>query len=739
VPIGRSQIFVATNTGGASVTWSVPEAGGGTVDASGNYTAPMSSGTFHVVATAGGKTASATVTVADFQLSLLAGKLGGNEYLDGTGNDARLVLPTNIVGDGTGQFFFTDTGVDVVREYDTATNQVTTIAGSGSNGYLDGVGVLAEFDSPSGIAFDRTNHVLYVSEQYKDTIRQIDLATGMVTTIAGQPGSSGSTNGAWTAARFNNPTGLRFDSTAGALYVADTNNNLIRRMDVATNQVVTVAGNGTSIASDNGTGTNAGIVEPNAMVLYNGILYIACYDHTIRSMGVGGTHVVQTLAGTSGSSGYTDAYGAAARFNEPAGLLSDGAGSLYVADSANNLIRQIEIGTGQVTTFAGQASAGANDGTGTAAQFSQPTGIGFYNGSMYVTDNSNGTLRAVTVPGAVTSTVAGLASGGGAATGPFSATRLQRPVGLGYDGHGDLFVTDSWGDDVRTLVLTSQTSTRLAGQPGQAGAMDGDQSTALFNGPAGIALDSTGGELYVTDTGSNVVREVTVATLPTVTTPYGDITTGMRGFVDATGTQARFSYPTRVVEVGGALFVADSGNNAIRRIDLSSGAVSTFAGSTTGAAGNADGVGTAATFSLPAGLAWDGGNFLYVADAANGRIRQIDLTTAEVSTIAGSGVAGAVDGIGAAASFAFVIDLAYDGAGTLYASDPGAGTIRRIYLPTRAVSTLAGIPDEVQAGTILGSVTTARIATPYGLVVTAPGKLLIASSSENAILQLAQQ
>src|SRR4030042_2271999 len=260
---------------------------------------------------------------------------------------------------------------------------VTHFAGSdGGGSYKDGTGAAARFNHPGGITSDGTN--LYVAYTYNHTIRKIVISTGVVTTLAGTAGSSGSTDGTGTAARFRFPFGITSDGTN--LYVADTYNSTIRKIVISTAVVTTLAGSAGSSGSTDGTGTAARFDYPYGITGAGSDLYVTdSENHTIRKIVIS-SGTVTTLAGSAASSGSTDGTGTAARFFHPDGITNDGA-NLYVADTYNSTIRKIIISTSAVTTLAGSAaSSGSTDGTGTAARFFYPYGITDEGSNLYVAD-----------------------------------------------------------------------------------------------------------------------------------------------------------------------------------------------------------------------------------------------------------------------------------------------------------------------------------------------------------------
>ena len=262
---------------------------------------------------------------------------------------------------------------------------------------------------------------LYVGDGY--TIRKVVTATGAVTTIAGAPGQEGSTDGVGAAARFYGSGGIASDG-AGNLYVTDTSNDTIRKFVIATGAVTTIAGKPLYTGSDDGTGAAARFAGPAGIVADGaGNLYVVdMVNCTIRKVVIA-TGAVTTIAGKAGQYDQADGTGAAARFGYPEGMVGDAAGNLYVADTGNGTIRKVVIATGAVTTIAG--SRGSADGTGAAAGFYEPRGIVSDGaGNLYVTDSGNQTIRKVAIATAAVTTIAGAASQSGGADGTGSAARF---------------------------------------------------------------------------------------------------------------------------------------------------------------------------------------------------------------------------------------------------------------------------------------------------------------------------
>jgi len=475
----------------------------------------------------------------------------------------------------------------------------------------------------------------------------------------------------------------------------------------------TLAGSaGTISTSADGTGTEAQFDEPRGVAVDRaGTIYVAdSGNNIIRKITTSG--VVTTLAGTAGTEGLTNGTGAQARFNEPFGVAVDDAGNVYVADTSNNAIRRITA-AGVVTTFAGGSGAGTADGSGAAAQLHEPRGICIDStGTLYVADYENHTVRRITAAGVV-STLAGRADVPGNADGVGTAATFRAPMGIAVDGTGVVYVTDTGNRAIRRIAANgSVTTVTVSGSP--------------LSEPRGIAI-GTAGALLVADYGSHTIRSI--ATSGAVTTLAGSIDTP--GTADGASSSARFHYPSGLAVLSdGSLLVADTDNDTIRGVR--DNVVRTVAG-LAGRVLTADGVGANARFDAPYATAVDATGVVYVADASAHVIRRIG-TDGAVTTFAGlPGAFGIDDGTGDGARFYAPTGVAVDPSGNLYVADRMNSTVRKV-TPGRIVTTLAG--SGRSRGSADGTGSAARFSQPFGVAVDGAGTVYVTDSQAGTIRRI---
>jgi hypothetical protein len=321
---------------------------------------------------------------------------------------------------------------------------------------------------------------------------------------------------------------------------------------------------------------------------------------------------ITTLAGSSGSGGSANGIGTSASFSSPFGITTDGT-NLYVADAGNNLIRKIVISTGVVTTLAGSGFSGSTNGTGISASFNTPYGITTDGTNLYVADSGNHLIRKIVISTEVVTTLAGTGLPE-SANGTGTSASFSIPMGITTDGT-NLYVAEWMNHLIRKIVISTGAVTTLAGT-GSAGVANGTGTSASFALPFGITTDGT--NLYVAGFASHLIRKIVIST-GVVTTLAG--TAGTSGSSNGTGLSASFDSPSAITTDGTNLYVADYSNHLIRKIVISTRVVTKLAG--TGSAGSTNGTLTYGSFDSPGAITTDGTN-LYVADTNNYLIRKID-------------------------------------------------------------------------------------------------------------------
>lgn len=565
------------------------------------------------------------------------------------------------------------------------------------------------------------------------------------TNFAGDPGGPGNTDGIGTFARFDNPIGMAVDGATN-IYVADEFNSTIRKIThVGTNwMVTTLAGSARLFGAADGTNSFARFNEPTGVAVDNaGNLYVADQSSsTLRKVTPDG--VVTTLAGSVGSFLSNDGSNSVARFNRPAGVAVDPAGTkIYVADAGNHTIRQVvPIGTNWVvTTIAGTAGlSGFYNGTNGTITFGVfvlgPQSLALDSeGNLIVADIGNAAIRKLTQVGTnwIASTLAGNGNIG-TADGTNNNAQFYNPFGVALDPAGNIYVND--GDNlVRkiTPIGTNWVVSTLAGGGGF-GYLDGLGTHSLFNGLAGIAVDAAG-NMYAADANNNTIRLITPAGTNGLVSTLAGLPSNW-GTNDGVGATARFYLPFGIAsDTASNLYIGDQSGNLIRKI-TPDGTVSTLAGDSFG--GNHDATNANATLRQPSGVALDGAGNIYVADAGNYEIRRVSPvgTNWVVTTLAGNGTIGSRDATNKTATFSFFFGLCVDSATNIYVADTMNNTIRRVSPAGTnwVVTTLAG--NASSFGSNDGTNKAAQFYYPYGIAVDSATNLYVADYNNMTIRKI---
>lgn len=642
-------------------------------------------------------------------LSAFVGTYNASTFADGVGTNAYFKDVVGMVLDGKGNMYVCDRGNNRIRKVVMSTATVSTFAGSGVASSVDGVGTSATLNWPRCITIDPTGTYLYIGEEVGSYVRRITIATGLVTTIAGNGSTAASTDGVGSSAAFQGIQGIIIDPTGTTLYACDTGGHKIRKIVLSTATVSTFAGSGAGTDVD-GTGTNAALAQPVGITINPSgtTLYVGegsgCLIRTISIA----TGTVLTLAGVSGSQSYADglASSGTVRFGSIQSLFVDTTGTIWAGDyfpstrvrkitpiyantslltTTSNLainagtltgatsLNNIALSpmTGIVTTFAGSGTNASTDGIGTNASFG-PIRASAYDpntGNLYVCDNVY-RIRQVTSSGVVT-TLAG--NGNTTSTdGTGTNASFNQAYGLCVDPTGTyVYVAEQGGNKVRRIVVATGVVTTIAGS-GSAADTDGTGTNAAFNSAMSVAADPFG-NLYVTTTYK--VRRINLSN-NVVTTVAGS---GSSAYTDGAGTSASFfgAVIGSVCDQSGNLYVCDG--TKVRKV--------TFAGVVTTIAGTAsqlylDGTGTNASFYQLQQLTIDPTGTLYVSDGGNttgtNYIRMIT-PAGVVTTLAGNGTNTDVDGTGAGASFKILTGLSYGQPSVLWAVDQGC-KVRKVTL-----------------------------------------------------------
>ena len=559
-----------------------------------------------------------------YLISSVAGGLG--QSIGVAASSVEIPAPWMVAADASGNIYFTASQFSAAPT--DSLRSVRLVGKVDTNGILTKLAGTSQFFNPYGIAADAAGNV-YVSDM--EVIYKI-APTGWISRVAGtgQYGYSGD-NGPALKATFGGAYGLAVDRS-GNLYIADANNGCIRKVSTA-GIITTVAGNGTlGYSGDNGPATAAQLNEPYAVAIdASGNIFVAdTYNNRIRKISTAG--VISTVAGT-GSLGFNGDHIPATQANiwSPDALAVDAAGNLYVGSAADYRVRVVST-DGMITTIAGNGIAGFGGDGGPAT--SAPL-FGWFNGvavdpagNVYFCDAS----RIRKVSKGIISTLAGGGMGDG------GAAPLAGSVSTGFlaiDTGGNVYLSSGINNRVRRISAAGTISTVAGtGEFGNTG--DGGPAvSARLAQPSGIAIDASG-NLFIANVGNHTVRKVNIA--GTITTIAG---AGFQGYFGDNGpaTAAYLNSPMGIAaDASGNLYIADTWNQVIRKVDAA-GKITTYAGTGTAGFSGDNGPARAAHLNYPQGVAVDGSGDVIIADSSNNRIRKVvvDGTITTLTTYNGEG------------------------------------------------------------------------------------------------------
>ncbi len=688
------------------------------------------------------------VTISTGIITTVAGT-GTSSYSgdNGPATSATLNFPHDMGFDSFGNLCIADRYNHRIRKVTISTGIITTIVGSGSaasNG--DGAAATsAAVNAPVYCRFDTADN-LYITE-FNDNltgnrVRKVftvstDIPTAapsvqptyypslsphsisVISTIAGTGvGGFSGDNGAATAATLNSPHGIVLDSS-GNVYFSEYSNHRVRKITASTGIITTAVGTGSgSYCGDGGSPTSACVCAPHGLALdSSGNIYIGDHsNHRVRKVTIA-TNVISTIAGT-GAATYSGDNGQAtsATLYYPQGVAVDSSGNIYIGDLGNHRIRKVTAATSVISTIAGTGTGGysGDGGQATAAAIMNPAGVNVDStGNVYFGDCNTGrynVIRKVTVSTGIISTVAGTGSTSGGYNGDniqATAAMLNFPFDVVLDSYGNLYITDRYNNRVRKVTVSTGVITTVIGDGTASSSGDGAAATAAtIYGPLYSRFDSAG-NYYITECEGNRVRKVMTVTtdIPTSTpsvqpTYYPSLSphsisvistiagTGSAGYSGDNGpaTSATIYVPAGIaLDSSGNVFFSDHYNHRVRKITVSTGIITTYAGTGASSFSGDGGVASSAALYRPDGLSIDSagnavsiqavpitsyspthlvGN-LYIGDSANHRVRKITASTSVISTIAGTG-------------------------STTYSGDNGQATSAALYIPIGVAVDISG-------------------------------------------------
>ncbi len=632
--------------------------------------------------------------------------------------DVLLSYPSSAAVDPAGNVFIADTVNHRVRRVDAVSGAITTVAGTGEAGFSGdgGPATNARLNSPRGVDVDGLGNI-YIGDTANHRVRKVDGETGVVTTVAGTggPGLTGD-NGDATFAQLDTPQGIAVDGF-GTIYIADSGNHRIRRIDAVSRIITTWAGSTQGSSGDDGAAFLAQLDTPGDVALdVDGNLYIAdTQNNRVRKVDATGwiTLVADAIV-------------------QPSGVDVDASGAVFVAETNGATIRRVDGETGAVTVVAGDGVPGysGDGGPATSAMIGNPVDVVVLPGGAFlIVDIQHHRIRRV-VAGTIDLLVGGISGSpgdGGAAV----CASITTVAGVTADPSGHLYFVDS--QRIRRVdAVTGVVTTIVGSVVGFAG--DGGPGVAgMLADPKGIATD-TAGNLFIADRGNGRIRKLTAST-GLITTVAGSTGTPAFAGDDGPATEARLGSPADVaIDAIGNLYIADAGNFRIRKVDVSTGFIDTIVG--TGTAGDTgDGLApTSAQIGNVRGIALGPGGALYLADTQHHRVRRVAGNTIE--TVAGTGTAG-FDGDGADATDARLRapdDVIVDASGNLYIADTGNRRIRRVDAVTQQITTIAGTGSPFNDGD--GGPASLAELTASQLALDPDGRLLLSDLSRHRIRRI---
>jgi sugar lactone lactonase YvrE len=719
-PALLAQYAISTVAGGGpnnltALKASIGNPGGVALDAAGNiYIADSQSSHIFKVDTAN-------------NLTVVAGN-GTHGYAGdgGPATSAALNGPEGVFVDAMGNIFIADTQNSVIREVTASNGNIVTVAGTGVAGYSgDGaIATSAQLYDPFGVFVDSAENI-FIADSDNAAIREV--VAGTIQTVAGNgtvcpdPTTPCGDGAPATSAQLGFPEGVFVDA-AGNIFIADTDDSRIRVVNPGTAQIEisgvqipasdiqTVAGvsydagEGATckFTGDTGPATSAYLCQPDGVFVDgSGNIFIADTDNfAIREVATNGA--ISTVAGTLGTAGYSGDKAAAtsAELNYPSGVVVNASGDIFIADTDNFVIREVTAGTIQTIIGNNTLAYSGDSGLAVNAELSSPAAVSVDAlGNIFIADSENSAIREVVATTGDIQTAAGSSTICASSTapcgdgGPPASAQLNNPEGVFLDASGNIFIADTEDNRIRvvntgtatimvanisipSLTIATVAGTGTAGYSGDAGAA----TSAELSSPYGVFVDSAG-NIFIADTGNNVIREV--ASSGTITTVAGNNTectpaTASCGDGGA-ATNAQLSSPTGVfLDAAEDIFIADTFDNRIREVTASTGVINTVAGTGTRGYSGDGSAATSALLNTPYGVFVDAAGDIFIADTDNFVIREVFASSGNIQTVAGNNTQG-FSGDGGQSTLAELnspAGLFGNAAGNLFVADTDNARIR---------------------------------------------------------------
>jgi len=650
--------------------------------------------------------------------------------------------PTQMTYDQHGNMFVADTANHVVRKV-TASGVVSTIAGTGTAG--GPFPALSSSLSEPYQALPDGNGNIYVVDTENSRIRKIDSA-GRIATVAGT-GSAGFSGdgGAATSALLNEPRGITLDTDSGTtyLYIADTYNFVIRKVNLSTGIITTVAGAGNIVEvpglGDGGPATSARVALPFgvAVTAAHDLLIADTYGNRIRKVDHS-TGTITTIAGGTDCTGTSfcgdGGPATSAELYRPIEVTVDSSGKVTFSDHGNQRIRQIDA-SGNISTVAGGATCSSGNycgdgGPATSAGLSGPYGIAFDSaGDLLISDTSNQRIRKVDHTTGVISLVAGDGYAGFIDNVTATSGRMNNPAKVNVDSAGNVYVGDTANHMIRKITASTNGISTIAGTGTNNDLATVPATELALNSPSAVAVDARG-YVYIADTGNHRVLVVNPA--GTIYKVAGTDASGYSG-EGAVAWASPLNTPTGIaVNSAGDIYVADSGNHRIRKFKIGE-AIASIAGTGTGGF-NGDGAPSATQLNSPSSVVVDSTGKLIVADTANNRVRRVDTAANTVTTIAGGGTSGLGDGAAAtSATLNTPTAVAVNAAGVVAVADTGNHRIRTFSIGGNITTALGSGAAGNTGDNTDPTGSTAKLNTPAGVLIEDSGAVHVADTNNHRI------